>query len=308
MRASIDVGTNTVRLLVGEVRASRVVPQRYHRHITRLGGGFTPAKGLAPEAMERTLFVLQGMADTLSAAGITAVRAVGTAALRNAPNGRTFAERVRTTTGIPLEIIGGEEEARLCALGVLSALEPRPERCLIFDVGGGSTEFILCHGGATLFQRSYPIGAVTLCEQHPGSPEQEAQIAVNLDRLLADLSAAGLTEPATACPLVGTAGTVTTLAALTLGMSEYDWRRVNNLPLTRDEIEGLAARLAPLTPEEREALPGMERGRGDLIMPGLRVVLGIMERLRHDRLTVSDFGLLEGLLMETAGASGRPTD
>jgi exopolyphosphatase/guanosine-5'-triphosphate,3'-diphosphate pyrophosphatase len=294
MRAAVDVGTNTVRMLFGEVLNGRVVPDSYHRRITRLGGGATIEKGLTPEAMERTLSALTEMGGILRSSGVGAIRAVGTAALRNAVNGFHFVETVRSVSGIPLEIIDGDEEATLCARGVLSALSPRPDRCLIFDIGGGSTEFILSQGDELIFQRSYPLGVVHLCDQFPDPDRQRMRIEGILDRFLDDLPSDG---DAAGCTLVGTAGTVTTLAALQLGMTQYDWRRVNNLVIGIENLQGMARRLAHLLPEERESLPGMEKGRGDLILPGIRIVLGILERLGRRQVTVSDFGLLEGALL-----------
>lgn len=302
MRAAIDVGTNTVRMLFGEVLNGRVLPASYYRRITRLGGGATIEKGLSPEAMERTLSALTEMGAILRSSGVDAVRAVGTAALRNAGNGAHFVEKVRSVSGIPLEIIDGDEEASLCAKGVLSALRPRPDRCLIFDIGGGSTEFIVSHGDELIFQRSYPLGVVHLCEHFPSPDRQRMRIGKILDRFLDDLAAGG---DAAGCTLVGTAGTVTTLAALHLEMTQYDWRRVNNLVLGIEDLERIDHRLAPLRPEDREALPGMEKGRGDLILPGIRIVLGVLERLKRRQVTVSDFGLLEGTLLSLVNHHGQ---
>ena len=173
MQAAIDVGTNTVRLLLGRVENGRVVPHLYHRVITRLGGGATLEKGLAPEAMERTLSALKEIAGIMSASGVSHCRGVGTEALRKAVNGKIFVERIRSRTGLSLEIIDGEEEARLSALGVLSELDPRPESCLIFDIGGGSTEFILWQRGDILFQKSYPLGVVSLCENYSEKAQEK---------------------------------------------------------------------------------------------------------------------------------------
>jgi exopolyphosphatase/guanosine-5'-triphosphate,3'-diphosphate pyrophosphatase len=294
MRAAVDVGTNTVRMLFGEVLNGRVLPDSYYRRVTRLGGGATIEKGLSPEAMERTLSALTEMGGILRASGVDAVRAVGTAALRNAANGPRFVEKVRSVSGIPLEIIDGDEEASLCARGVLSALHPRPDRCLIFDIGGGSTEFILSRGDELIFQRSYPLGVVHLCEQFPDPDRQRMHIEQVLGLFLDDLASAG---DAAGSTLVGTAGTATTLAALHLQMTLYDWRRVNNLVIGIEDLKGMASRLNPLSPKERESLPGMEKGRGDLILPGIRIVLNLLERLGRRQLTVSDFGLLEGALL-----------
>ena len=309
MRAAIDVGTNTVRLLLGETAEGRVIPERYLRRITRLGGGLTPEGALSDEAMERTLVALAGFADELRRQPPDSLRAVGTEALRAAANGGAFAALVRAETGIPLEIIDGEEEARLSALGVLSALSARPGSCLIFDIGGGSTEFILCADAKPLFHRSYPLGVVRLCEDDASVASQQQRIDTRLDGLFAELSAAGLLKVIERpdCLVVGTAGTVTTLAALHLGMTRYDWRRVNNHILPLADLRQFLATLSPLTAEQREALPGMEQGRGDLIVPGLRIVMAILSRLARREMVVSDFGLLEGVLLCEPAAGVPPT-
>lgn len=305
MLAAVDVGTNTVRLLIGEVRAGKVEPHHYFRRITRLGGNFSAQKGLAPEAVERTLFALREISFLLREGGSSQVRAVGTAILRSAVDGPAFASRVERETGIRLEIIDGEEEAQLTALGVRSALEPKPRTALVIDIGGGSTEFALWHAGTSLLHRSYPLGVVRLAEDDPGSAAQQVRIAAVLADFRAFLAGEKLWSLAAdpACRLVGTAGTVTTLAALRLGMREYDWRRVNNLVLVREELRDLLASLEPMTVTERESLPGMEPGRGDLIVPGLRIVLALLDFLARDQLSVSDFGLLEGTLLKMAKIS-----
>jgi exopolyphosphatase/guanosine-5'-triphosphate,3'-diphosphate pyrophosphatase len=308
MRAAVDVGTNTVRLLLGDTRDGRVRPDRYLRRITRLGGGFSSDKGLSPEAMERTLVALREFGDAVRDRHAAPVAAAGTAILRRAVNGPEFAQRVRTETGLPLAVIDGEREACLTAAGVLSALDPRPDCCLVFDIGGGSTEFILVLAGEIRFHRSYHLGVVALCEE-VGSPDRQGRrIDAVLEELARDLAAAELLDAARAadCRVVGTAGTVTTLAALQLEMADYDWRRVNNLVLDRREVGRWRQRLRALDEAQREALPGMEKGRGDLIVPGVEIVNRLLARLGKEALTVSDFGLLEGLLL-AGDASGKLT-
>ncbi len=299
MRAAIDVGTNTVRLLLGESRDGLLHPARYYRKITRLGGGFKPERGLADAAMDRTLSALKEISLILASVEVEKTRAVGTAALRKARNGTEFAARVKKETGLPLRIIDGNEEALLCGRGVLSALDPIPAHSLIFDIGGGSTEFILCAESVVTFHKSFPLGVVGLVENLPSSSAQEAYIDEILQNLVKDLEAHGATDGIFSCEgaLIGTAGTVTTLAALRLKMTEYDWRRVNNLVLSGDELRFLYRLLEPLSLSDRESLPGMEKGRGDLILPGLRIVNAVLGCFRKDRLRVSDFGLLEGLLL-----------
>ncbi len=296
MPAAIDVGTNTVRLLLGEVRDGIPVPMAYHRRITRLGGGFSQEKGLAPEAMERTLCALREFADLIRQAGAAPMRAVGTAALRKAGNAEPFLARVQDTTGLQIEILDGAEEARLSAVGVLAALAPRPAASLVFDIGGGSTEFILVEGDQARFRQSFDLGAVRLSESLFEPTAQGRWIGECLECLDASMRSAGVALGPDGL-LVGTAGTVTTLAAMDLQMVEYDWRRINNHCISRTRLEQLHQVLEPLSAAEREQLPGMEKGRGDLILPGLRIVLAIMDRFGRRDLIVSDFGLLEGVLL-----------
>jgi len=295
---SIDIGTNTVRMLLAEVGPEGLKPVRYERCITRLGGGLCPVKGLAPDARDRTLCALRAMKTQLDAHNLCRVRAVGTQALRLAANGTDFVRAIRQELGITVEIISGDEEARLSALGVRQALHPRPPSCLIFDIGGGSTEFILIEGDQRRFDRSYPLGVVRLAE----SPEEPERVIDDiLDRLEGDLRQAGVSVADTTA-LVGTAGTVTTIAALDLAMTDYDWRRVNNHRVSRERIEDFLHRLRPLSVAEREVLPGMEKGRGDLIVPGLAIVAALLRRLRKQEIIVSDFGLLEGIVVDLAHA------
>jgi len=301
--AAVDVGTNSVRLLLGELSAGRLLPIRYERSITRLGGGFVAEKGLAPEAMERTLLALWQFAELLKVSNVGSVRAVGTQALRQAMNGQQFVDRVQAELGLPLRIIDGDEEARLSALGVAEALSPKPERYLVFDIGGGSTEFVYCENDKILFSRSYPLGMVRLAESCPSSDEVKSEIEQQLDLFINDLTEAAPSVDASQCTLVGTAGTVTTIAAMDLTMTSYDWRRINNHQIGQRKILALVNRLLPLSIDEREQLPGMEKGRGDLIVPGLLTVAAIMKRLNQRCLAVSDFGLLEGALLSLADAT-----
>ncbi|MDY0269694.1 exopolyphosphatase [Trichloromonas sp.] len=298
MFAAIDIGTNTVRMLLAEVGLQGLTPCCYERRITRLGGGLCPIKGLAPDARERTLCALRDMVATMAAHDVQRLRAVGTQALRLATNGTDFVHAIRHELGIAVEIISGDEEARLSALGVREALRPQPPSCLIFDIGGGSTEFILLERNQRRFARSYPLGVVRLAES---SEETDQVIDDILDRLEKDLHDVKTSVTDTTA-LVGTAGTVTTIAALDLEMTDYDWRRVNNHRVSRERVEYFLYRLRSMSVSERENLPGMEKGRGDLIVPGLSIVSGLLARFRKAEIIVSDFGLLEGIVLDLAAA------
>lgn len=301
MLAAIDAGSNTLRLLIGKVVSGKVVPELYLRRICRLAGGFTAEKGLSLPARERTLAAFNDFAETCHKFRVTQIRAVGTAAFRQAINGEEFARKIRVATQLPLEIISGEREAEFMAVGVLSALDPEPDKALIVDIGGGSTELVLCANQKVLWSCSLPLGVVRLTEGYVNPVEQQKAIAAVLDEFFGKMAvtceAHGINP--TTLALVGTAGTVTTLAALDLRMKEYDWQQINNYTLSLVKLKYWQNVLSPMAPDERETLPGMETGRGDLIMAGIEIMLCLMQQLETDSLIVSDFGILEGLLLSS---------
>ncbi len=299
MLAAIDAGSNTLRLLVGKVTNGRVLPEFYLRRISRLAGGFTQNEGLSPEARERTLFAFQEFAETCRQAEVKQIRAIGTAAFRQAANGEHFAREIKEITQLPLEIISGVVEAEYMVSGVLSALDPMPPHALIVDIGGGSTEFVLCSRQKVLWSKSLPLGVVRLAEEYESPLMRQNAIEDALAELNVELFGVckSIDLVLEDLHLVATAGTVTTLAALDMQMTEYDWQRVNNYSLKLSRLRYWQTILTPLSLSEREELPGMEAGRGDLIIPGLEIILCQMHQMSADYLTVSDFGILEGLLL-----------
>lgn len=296
MNAVIDVGSNTVRLLIGECRNGALQSCRYERRITRLAGGLSAADELAEQSMERTLLALLDFSRIVEAAGVEKVKAVGTAALRRALNGGRFVERVRERTGIAIEIIDGAEEARLMTGGVLSVIDPVPQAVLVIDIGGGSTELVCVEAGRVVFQKSYPLGVVQLCEECDGAAARRALVDRTVAGFGADLAASGLAGRR--WQAVGTAGTITTLAAVHLGMRVYDPAAINNHRLETAWLAALLDRLKRLSVEQREALAGMEEGRGDLIVPGLEILERLFGALGLESLVVADAGLLEGALLD----------
>jgi exopolyphosphatase / guanosine-5'-triphosphate,3'-diphosphate pyrophosphatase len=293
--AAIDLGTNTARLLIATTNPYRQLLLK--RAITRLGGGFSRASGLSPEAMERSLAALTVFAGELSRHGVTRVRAVATSAVRDAANGRDFCQRVLEKTGIKLEIIDGTEEAVLTLVGVERVIDESRGDLVVFDIGGGSTEYTLARDAAPVFTRSLPLGVVRLTEGKAGAAEMEDKIGRELTILKGELEQEGLASRFAAATLVGTAGTATTLAAIQMRMGDYDYRRVNNLTLLRRDVERIYAQLLPLTPTERLGVAGLEPGREDLIIAGTLVVLQSMQIFGFQALKVSDSGLLEGLIL-----------
>jgi len=294
--AAIDFGTNTARLLIAVRSASGIVPVRVEREVVRLGGGFTDRYGLSAEARERGLACLNRFSDIISDYGVSQVLASATSAVRDAVNGRAFVDEVFADTGINLVVIDGDAEARLTLKGVLSGLDAEPDKLVVLDVGGGSTEFTVSSHGSPVFIKSMPIGVVRLTEGFRTDIEMTERVRSVVDQLEADLSSAGIILSGDS-ELVGTAGTATTIAAIKLEMVDYDYRKVNNYTVSRGDIAEIFQRLSPLSPRERLSIKGVEKGREDLIIAGLVIIISVMDRFGFSRLKVSDFGLLEGLAL-----------
>ena len=271
------------------------------QRVTRLGEGQAGTGILQPAAMRRTAEVVAAFAGRAEDLGVRDVRIVATSAVREAANGAEFLAQVRSLSGRQVRVISGEDEARLTLLGVSEGLPDLRGDFLLFDIGGGSTEFVLSRAGRAAQAVSVKLGVVELAErfmdQGPVDPARyDAMAALVGARLAAGLTESILRHGAPA--LVGGAGTVTTLAALDLGLESYDPARVHGHRLTRAAVAGLGGRLAAQSLAERAALPCLEPGRADLIVPGSAICLEALDRLGFDALVVSDRGLREGILCE----------
>jgi exopolyphosphatase/guanosine-5'-triphosphate,3'-diphosphate pyrophosphatase len=302
--ASIDVGSNSVRLLVGEIRDGRVRPLMRGRSVTRLAAGMERTGRLSGAGMEATLGALRQYAEALRSRGASRVRAVGTSALREAGNTGQFLGRVLSETGTRVEVISGEEEARLTARGVLASTGMRGT-ALIIDIGGGSTEWILCKGAEVLRSGTVAVGVVKLLERHlhadPPSRDELSALEAEAEavcRLVGSRLEGLLTNGAV---LIGTAGTATTLASIDLALEAYDPEKVHEHEIPLGRLREIARRLIALPLDKRRGLRGLEPARADVIVPGAVLTVKCLEVMGFDNLVVSDQGLLEGVLLELWG-------
>jgi exopolyphosphatase/guanosine-5'-triphosphate,3'-diphosphate pyrophosphatase len=307
--AALDLGSLTVRLAVAEaIPPGKFRLLLHRREITGLGQGLALTGELAPEGMARTLAALKDFQQVMAAHDVALYRAVGTQALRQAGNRQVFLDQVRDTLGLTVEILAPEAEARLSLAGVLSALDPQVltnPAVLVFDVGGGSTEFALVRPGQAPGFASLPLGVLTLSQARPlGDPPQPDRVAALKEELAGRLGIfyqEAIKPHLEADPcLVGTAGAVTTLAAMQLMLRDYDPHKINNLTLTRAQVAALAGLMARLPEAERARLIGIEPGKAGVMVAGALIVLTILEVCRQDSLVVIDAGLLEGVLAEIA--------
>jgi exopolyphosphatase/guanosine-5'-triphosphate,3'-diphosphate pyrophosphatase len=322
--AAIDLGTNNCRLLIARPAADGFVVIDAFSRVVRLGEGLAQTGRLSQDAMDRALGALQVCADKLKRRGVHLARSVATEACRRAENGQEFIERVRAETGIALDIISAKEEARLAVLGCHLLLEGGEGPAMVFDIGGGSTELVLVeHAGGEipgiLDWQSVPWGVVSLtetCGPEPDCEHERAARYIRMRELVRDSLAPfnvrvwewleAETSRKVQLRLLGTSGTVTTLASLHLELPQYDRRAVDGLIVESAAMRALSQRLAAMTPQERRAQPCIGRERSDLVIAGCAILETIIDLWPASRLGVADRGIREGILRSliSAGDAG----
>jgi exopolyphosphatase/guanosine-5'-triphosphate,3'-diphosphate pyrophosphatase len=297
--AAVDVGTNSVRLLVAEVAADGSFEAIERRmHITRLGQGVDATHRLAPDAIERTLTVLREYRDVITELGATQVRATATSAARDATNRDEFFGAGRDALGAELELLPGEEEAALSFRGATRGLDA-PGPYLVIDIGGGSTEFVVGTTEPTGLV-SVDIGCVRITEQFlhsdpPAAEELSQAVSVVRDHI-ADVKRTipGIADVAT---VIGLAGTVTTVAAIELGLPSYDPEQIHHFRLAREAVEEVFRTLATEPAEQRRHNPGLEAERVDVIVGGAVVLASVMRAFEIKEMLVSEADVLDGLIL-----------
>ncbi|MEW6408930.1 MAG: Ppx/GppA phosphatase family protein [Nitrospirota bacterium] len=311
--ASIDIGTNTLRLLVAEFKKDGSFKEIYSkRKITRLGEGLNTSGILGSKALKKAIHTLKDFKESIDKFNIEDFSAVATSAVREALNRVEFIKRVKDEVGIDIKVINGKEEAGLVLQGVIAGLSTTshlspPTSLLVMDIGGGSTEFILTQNlkpnssFLTLhFSLSISLGVVHLSEE---LIKNDPPLQIEIERTDREIikSLLGAKKSLGSIPektiFVGTAGTITTLAAIEQGLDSYDHLRIHNYILKKGAIKEIFNRLKSMTLSQRRKIPALESGREDLIIPGTLIVLRGMETFGFDRMTVSDYGLREGILV-----------
>ncbi len=313
--AAIDCGTNSLRLLVADVdpAAGRLTDVDRRMEIVRLGQGVDSTGRLAPEALERTLRALAGYARIIRDLSVGAVRMVATSATRDAANADDFVRGVKGILGLEPEVLSGMDEAYLSFTGATAefvapggSAGPGSGPCLVVDIGGGSTEFVIGEAGASgagyrgpggVSAVSVDIGCVRLTERHlhsdPPRPDEVRAAAADIGAALDTVAAA--IPVADARTLVGLAGSVTTVAGLALGLREYDSARIHHTRVTADQVSAQARRLLGQTRAERAALGVMHPGRADVIAGGAMVLDQIMRRFGFAEVLASEHDILDGI-------------
>ena len=300
--ASIDIGTNTFRILICETEGKHIRKIYIDQVITRLGGGFkTDERLLTDTAIKRSMIVLKEFSKIIKSYGVDKSRTVATSVVRESLNAYEFISRVKDEAGIDVELISGYEEAKLAAAGVLNSVKIRSKYVVILDIGGGSTEYIFLDRDYGMDVVTSSMGVVHLSETFIDTdiPTQSAikDLSDHIENVISSKLKDRTIMPAEAFSLIATAGTPTTLAAIELEMDEYDADLVNGFVLTREMISKIFYKLIRLPSDERINVIGLKKGREDVIIPGIIILLKTLDWFSKDEVVVSDGGLLEGVAM-----------
>jgi len=313
--AALDLGTNNCRLLIARPQGDGFAVIDAFSRIVRLGEGLAATGQLSDVAIERTIAALRVCSDKLKRRNVTLARSVATEACRRAGNGAAFIARAYEETGIHLDIISAEEEARLAVLGCHALIEPGDDPALVFDIGGGSTELVLIDTPRDQMPRvldwhSAPWGVVSLTESAGGgeTPEERLAAYARMRSMVADSFAgfaARLPKKVRRPRLLGTSGTVTTLGSVHLGLSHYDRAQVDGLIVPARAMRQISADLSHMSIRERAQLACIGTERADLVVAGCAILETILDLWPAERLGIADRGIREGILRRLMG-SARP--
>ncbi len=305
--AGIDIGTNTIRLLVLEAAGETFRELYSGRKITRLGQDVDQTGRFSPDAEERSLRALSDFSASIHRYAADHIAVVGTSAFRIASNAPKFIEEVKKRTGLVIRVISGEEEARFTLIGVMQVMKNTNlwrgslnTPAVVIDIGGGSTEVIMTRSNHGLLIKSLPLGAVYLTERFirhdPPLPDEVEHLRTWVQMLLRQ-KCSEMLDPHSEL-FVGTAGTITTLAAIDQKLAEYDPDKINGYIMSKETVRMITNRLCSSTLAERRNIPGLEQGREDIIPAGSLIVQEIMDFFGAQSMMVSDWGLREGIIFD----------
>jgi exopolyphosphatase/guanosine-5'-triphosphate,3'-diphosphate pyrophosphatase len=305
--AAVDIGTNTFRILIGELQekgeeiAPCIIEHYSGRAVVRLGEGVAESNMLHPDAISRGLTTLKKFRETAEKHGVSGISAVATSVLREAENGREFMETVRRETGIVIRTVTGGEEAALTARGILFDIDI-PSTALLADIGGGSTELVFMRNGIPEKFESRKIGVVYLADKYmKADPPDDKDIAAMEDEISYSVKQymqefRNLLDESTM--MIGTAGTITAISAMNLGLQHYDRKQTHHSRLTRAQASDIYDRIVKLTSAERQKMIPFEPQRTDIIVPGAFILLSLLDSASRDEILVTDCGILEGILID----------
>jgi exopolyphosphatase/guanosine-5'-triphosphate,3'-diphosphate pyrophosphatase len=293
--ASIDIGTNTILLLIAEVGGEKIKPLFEMETVARLGEGVQKSGILTNEAMNRGIETLSQYWERCRAMKVQKIFAVGTSALREAKNSAEFLRLVKEKLNLSIEVISGEEEARLSYLAVSKDLGEANEPILVVDVGGGSTEFILGRGNQINQWTSLPLGSVRFTEQFIHSDPVRKEEWNTMEKKIRELLAS-IPHPHEPLSMVAVGGTATTLASVEQGLEEFIPQKIHHFVLRREDLKNQLLLYRSRTIEERKKIPGLPAARADVILAGGAILYLTTEELNCPSALISCHGVRYGLL------------
>ncbi|AOY75517.1 Ppx/GppA phosphatase family protein [Clostridium formicaceticum] len=288
--AAIDIGTNSMRLLLAGIEENSIIHRTKEINTTRIGQAVDQGGFITEEGMERNLQAFQDFVKKAKEYGVEKIFAIATSAVRDAKNGGDFVQAAFDETGILIEVLTGKQEAEMGYRGVLMGLENSDVETLVIDIGGGSTEFILGKGTDLQERISENVGAVRITERIGEEGELQETVEKIMKTTFNRLKKKKIQQ------LIGIGGTITTLAALHQELDPYDMEKVHNYSLGLKDINSIKEKLTGLTIEERKKLKGLHPKRADIIVAGVAILQAIMKNLAITSITVSEYDNLEGLM------------
>ncbi len=307
MYAAIDLGTNTFRLLIAEIdfapAAQTYSFREIHskRVITRLGDGIPDTGIISDISIQKGLDALETFSQSISDHNVRKYSACATSVLREARNSRNFIRKAKEISGLDIRTISGEEEARLTASGMVLDMEV-PEEAIMIDIGGGSTELIHARYGVPALVQSIDLGVVYLANRYmtenPPSPEMIDNMEKEISDVISSYTSYFDQMTGNAAILIGTAGTITTLAAVSLNLTSFEHEKIHRARLSLETIRDIFSRISLMSSAERSRHIPYEPERLDIIVPGTLILLKLMERFGSSEIIVSDYGLREGIILE----------
>ncbi len=296
--AVIDIGTNSIRMLLAEVKDGEIKNSTKVLEMTRIGKGVNKTKRLSDDAMDRSIDALRKFKDLAIDYGASEIKAIATSAVRDALNKDEFITRVKEELGMEIDVISGEKEAELGFAGVIYGNMSKSQDILVIDIGGGSTEFIIGVGNEIKYRTSIDVGAVRMTDKHistdPISDDEFNNLAQDIEKILRDvivkIKEYNIEE------VFGIGGTVTTLAAIDQNLDMYDRNKVHNYKLKTYEIEDMIDRFKSLNNDARKKIKGLQPKRADIILAGSIILYEILKALGVEQIIISDYDNLEGYI------------
>lgn len=300
---TIDIGTNSMRLLIADYKNNKIENRKKYINITRIGQGVDDKGYITEEALERNLNALKEFADKCIEEKCEKVYCMGTSALRDSKNGQDFVNRAKELTNIDVKIICGEEESNLGFMGVLEgAGGDKSNYILVLDIGGGSTEFIVGNEDGIKFCKSENVGALRMTEKFittdPISDKEFSKMSGFIEKTIS--STLDKIKGMHVSKLVGIGGAITSLSAMNQQLEVYSMEKVHNSVVTKKDLEKILQNLKKMTLSDKKTIKGLQPKRADIITSGVKILHIVMEKLEIEKIMISEYDNLEGLICQNS--------